>query len=130
MSRFLRALSEKFPDHIILLVLDNASWHMTQNENSRRRRKNKNAKPVFKTPERLIIPDNIRVTYVPPRTPEMNPIEIIWREIRCRGFNNILFDSIQAVVDKFYEVVDSMSRLEVISITRWAWIDKILREVL
>ena len=60
---------------------------------------------------------------------EMNPIEIIWREIRSRGFKNILFDSLQAVVDKFYEVVDTFSRAEVISITRWTWIDNILREV-
>jgi len=126
MSSFLKSLSEKFPDQIILLVLDNASWHMTQNENSKRRRKNKNAKPIFKTPEKLIIPNNIRVTYVPPRTPEMNPIEIIWRVIRSRGFKNVLFDSIQAVVDKFFEVVDDISNHEVISITRWSWIDKIL----
>ena len=130
MSKFLKSLSEKFPDHIILLVLDNASWHMTQNENSKRRSKSKFAKSKFKTPERLIIPNNIRVTYVPPRTPEMNPIEIIWREIRSRGFKNVLFASIQSVVDKFYEVVGSMSRNEVISITRWSWIDKILCQVL
>ena len=71
MSKFLKSLSEKLPDHIILLVLDNAETnevryrHMTQNENSKRRRKNnKNAKPKFKTPERLIIPDNIHVTYI------------------------------------------------------------------
>ena len=130
MSCFLRALSQRFPDHIILLVLDNASWHMTQSENSKRRSKNKTAKSKFKTPERLIIPDNIRLTYVPPRTPEMNPIEIIWREIRSRGFKNILFDSLQAVVDKFYEVVENISNDEVISITRWPWIDNILDNIL
>jgi hypothetical protein len=40
MSEFLKALAEKFPDYIILLVVDNASWHMTQQENSKRRSKN------------------------------------------------------------------------------------------
>ena len=135
MSRFLKSLSEKFPDHIILLVLDNAKTnevryrHMTQNENSKRRSKTKIAKSKFKTPERLIIPGNIRVAYVPPRTLEMNPIEIIWREIRSRGFKYVLFASIQDLVVKFYEVVGSISKHEVISITRWAWIDNILCEV-
>ena len=59
MTFFLKKLSEKYPDHIILLVLDNASWHMTQQENSKRRSKNKTAKSVFKTQEKLIVPSNI-----------------------------------------------------------------------
>jgi len=128
MSSFLKALSERFPDKIILLVLDNASWHLTQEQNSKRRRKNKDAKVTFKTPEMLFIPDNIRIVHLPPRTPELNPIEIIWREIRKRGFKNIIFNKLKDVVDKFFEVVGNMSNDDVISITRWSWIDKILRE--
>jgi len=130
MSRFLSSLSCKFPDQIILLALDNASWHMTQQENSKRRSKNKQARAFFKTQEKLLVPANIRLAHIPPRTPEMNPIEIIWREVRSRGFKNVMFDSIQAVVDKFYEVVSNMSCVDVISITRWSWIDKILNHVL
>jgi len=129
MSCFLKNLSERFPDQIILLVLDNAGWHMTQQENSRRRSKNKKAKSLFKTPEKLIVPANIRLTHIPPRTPELNPIEIVWREIRSRGFKNILFKSIQAVVDKLHEVVAGMPSYDIISITRWPWIDKILNQV-
>jgi len=129
MTIFMQKLSEKYPDHIILLVLDNASWHMTQQENSKRRSKNKTPKSKFKTQERLIIPENIRVTYLPPRTPEMNPIEIVWREIRKRGFKNILFSSITAVVDKFNQVIAEMSNDDIISITRWKWIDEILNHV-
>ena len=130
MSLFLKSLSEKFPDHIILLVLDNASWHMTQEQNSQRRRKNKDAKSIFKTPEMLFIPDNIRIVHLPPRTPELNPIEIMWREIRKHGFKNIIFNKLKDVVDKFYEVVGNISKDDVISITRWTWIDKILCEVI
>ena len=82
MTAFLKALSDKFPNKIILLILDNAGWHMTQQENSKRRNKSKIANTTFKTPEKLIVPSNIRIAYLPPRTPEMNPIEMIWREIR------------------------------------------------
>jgi len=129
MSDFLKALSQRFPEQIILLVLDNASWHMTQEQNSKRRRKNKDAKVEFKTPEMLFIPDNIRIVHLPPRTPELNPIEIIWREVRKRGFKNIIFYKLKDVVDKFFEVVENMSKHDVISITRWSWVDKILRQV-
>jgi len=41
MTAFLKALSDKFPNKIILLILDNAGWHMTQQENSKRRNKSK-----------------------------------------------------------------------------------------
>ena len=63
----------------------------------------------------------------------MNPIEIVWREIRRRGFKNILFNSIQFnsidVVNKFNEIVRNFSSIDIISITRWDWIDKILNQV-
>ena len=36
----------------------------------------------------LIVPENIRLAFIPPYTPEMNPIEQIWKEIRKRGFRN------------------------------------------
>ncbi len=59
----------------------------------------------------------------------MNPIEIVWREIRRRGFKNILFNSIDDVVNKFNEIVRNFSSIDIISITRWDWIDKILNQV-
>ena len=39
----------------------------------------------------LNLPDNIVLFYIPPYTPEMNPIEQIWKEIRKRGFHNEVF---------------------------------------
>lgn len=37
-------------------------------------------------------------------TPEMNPIEQIWKQIRQMGFGNIIFKSSNAVVDKLCDV--------------------------
>ncbi|CTD22107.1 transposase family protein [Streptococcus pneumoniae] len=39
----------------------------------------------------LKIPTNIGFTFIPPYTPEMNPIEQVWKEIRKRGFKNKAF---------------------------------------
>ncbi len=100
MSLFLKALSNKFPDDLILLCMDRASWHRSKE---------------------LIRPANIQFFYIPPRTPEMNPIEIVWREIRKIGFKNKIFDSIDAVVSKFHEVVASLSKSLIASITYREW---------
>jgi transposase len=39
----------------------------------------------------LVIPKNIRLLFIPPATPEMNPIEQIWKEIRKRVGSEIIF---------------------------------------
>ena len=86
---------------IILLVLDNAAWHKSKS---------------------LAIPDNIYLFYLPPRTPEMNPIEQIWKEIRKRGFKNTLFKSLDAVVDRLCDTCNSLTNECVKSITGRTWI--------
>ena len=56
MNFFLEKLSEQFSNDYILLICDGAAWHKS-NE--------------------LIIPENIELFFIPPYTPEMNPIEQI-----------------------------------------------------
>ena len=60
MNIFLKKLSERFSDDIILLCCDGAAWHKSGG---------------------LELPENIILFHIPPYTPEMNPIEQIWREI-------------------------------------------------
>jgi len=64
-SIFLQELAKQYKNEIILLCCDGAAWHKSKT---------------------LIVPDNIVLFYIPPYTPEMNPIEQIWKEIRKRGF--------------------------------------------
>lgn len=45
------------PERIIILVLDNAGWH---------------------TEEGLAVPEGIRLLYLPPYTPELQPAETLW----------------------------------------------------
>lgn len=72
MNFFLEKLSEQYTDDYILLICDGAAWHKSTE---------------------LIIPENIELFFIPPYTPEMNPIEQIWKEIRKRGFQNEVFDT-------------------------------------
>ena len=105
MSLFMTELSKKFPDDLILLVMDRASWHKAQALKSH---------------------TNIWRFFIPPRTPQMNPIEIVWREIRKLGFKNKAFSSIDEVVHKFNEVVKCyMSNEAIRSLTLWSWVEEV-----
>ena len=101
MNVFLRELSEAYPNDFILLVADGAAWHKSKG---------------------LLIPANIEIFPLPPYTPEMNPIEQIWKEIRKRGFRNEIFQTLDKVVDRLCETICSLSNDIVKSITDCHWI--------
>jgi len=101
MNVFLQKLSQAYPDDYILLACDRAAWHRAKG---------------------LIIPGNIELFFLPPATPEMNPIEQIWKEIRKLGFRNEIFKTLGNVIDRLCETICSLSKTTVKSITGRDWI--------
>ena len=101
MNVFLRDLSKEYPNDIILLCCDGAAWHKSGT---------------------LEIPENIVLFHIPPYTPEMNPIEQIWKEIRKRGFRNEVFASLAKVMDRLYDTICTLTNQTVSSITGRDWI--------
>lgn len=101
MNVFLHELSAAYSEDYILLVADGAAWHKSKS---------------------LSIPSNIEIMPLPPYTPEMNPIEQIWKEIRKRGFKNEVFPTLEKVVDRLCETICSLSRQTIRSITLRDWI--------
>ncbi len=101
MNVFLRELSKEYPDDIILLACDGAAWHKSKT---------------------LVVPENIRIFHIPPATPEMNPIEQIWKEIRKRGFRNEVFPTLDKVIDRLCDTICSLSNQTIRSITCRSWI--------
>ena len=101
MNIFLQELSETFSNDQILLACDSATWHRA------------NA---------LIVPENIHFFFLPPATPEMNPIEQIWKEIRKIGFRNEIFKSLKDVIDRLCDVICSLSPKTIKSISSRNWI--------
>lgn len=79
MNAFLEELSQAYPDDYLLFVMDNAIWHKSST---------------------LKIPTNIGFAFIPPYTPEMNPIEQVWKEIRKRGFKNKAFQTLEDVMNQ------------------------------
>lgn len=76
MNQFLQQLSNQYPDYRIVLILDKAGWHISQT---------------------LEIADNIKLMHLNPYSPEQNPVELLWREIRRKYFHNIIFNSLDDV---------------------------------
>jgi putative transposase len=100
MNVYLKELSAQFKDDYILLVCDNAGWHKSKG---------------------LIIPDNIEIIYIPPYTPEMNPIEQIWDDIREKHFANHTFNSLKQAVEQLCNAVQKLTYDTIISITFRTW---------
>lgn len=101
MNVFLERLSTEYPNDCILLVCDGAAWHNSK---------------------KLVVPPNIKLFFIPPGTPEMNPIEQIWKELRKRGFRNEIFPTLEAVVQRLCDVVNGLEKEVVKSITGREWI--------
>ena len=70
----------------------------------------------------LDIPENIELFHIPPYTPEMNPIEQIWKEIRKRGFRNEAFQTLENVIDRLCDVIRNLPASIIQSITGRQWI--------
>jgi transposase len=72
MSVFLRMVSEDLgPDDHAVLIMDQAGWHKAR---------------------ALVVPDNITILYLPPYSPELNPVENLWGYLRSHYLSNRAFD--------------------------------------
>ena len=103
MNVFLSELSKQYSNDDILLVCDGATWHKSKS---------------------MEVPENITLLNIPPYTPEMNPIEQIWRELRTQGFRNEVFPTLEKVVDRLCQTINNLSRKTIMSITKRDWICK------
>ena len=60
-----------------VLILDQAGWH---------------------TSTSLTVPDNISLLPLPPRCPELNPVENLWQYMRENWLSNLIFASYDDIV--------------------------------
>jgi transposase len=86
---FLDVLARKFAREDILLVLDGAPNHRCGE---------------------LASPANIRLLFLPPYSPELNPKENIWDEIREKIFKNYALKSMDTVQVKLDEAIFYIER--------------------
>lgn len=103
MSIFLQEVSDRHKDEDILMFMDGAACHRSQ---------------------LLGIPENIRIRIIPPYSPDLNPTENIWDEMREKFFKNTVFHSMTAVEKQLSEACSYFENTpeKVQSITWFGWI--------
>jgi len=73
---------------------------------------------------KVFIPDNMRLLSLPPYSPELNPVEHLWDDLREKAFHNTVFESIEGLE---VHLESSLRGLEaakdrVRSLVAWPWI--------
>jgi hypothetical protein len=86
-----------------VLLLDQAGWHLSA---------------------KLDIPDNITLMPLPPKSPELNPVENIWQFIRDNWLSSRVFQSYDDIVDHccfaWNRLVDQPWTIMSIGLRNWA----------
>jgi transposase len=102
---FLETVAKKYPKDLILLIVDGAGNHRG---------------------DELEIPANIILQPLPPYSPELNPQENIWDEVREKIFKNFAFKSMDEVNDKLDEAALYVKRnpARIRSLTSFPYIAK------
>jgi hypothetical protein len=79
MSIFLQHTAQEFAGQFCLMFVDGAGWHIAGD---------------------LQVPPTIKLLPLPPYSPELNPAEHIWEDLRENDFRNDVMESLDAVGDR------------------------------
>jgi hypothetical protein len=86
-----------------VLILDQAGWHVTP---------------------KLRVPDNMTLMFLPPRSPELNPVENVWQFMRDNWLSNRVFKDYDDIVDQccraWNRLVDQPWKIMSIGMREWA----------
>lgn len=97
MKLFLSELSKEFGNKKIILVIDGAGWHHSKG---------------------LRVPENITILYLPPYSPELNPIERLWLYIKHHTIRNRIYEKIEDLENAVCDFINSLNEKTIESICR------------
>lgn len=105
MNAFLRHVAGRHPKEYIVMVVDGASSHRSKD---------------------LQVPKNMILVRLPPYSPELNPVEQLWGELREKEFGNRVFHSLGAAIAQTAKGLNKLesSPKSLQSLTGWEWILK------
>ena len=97
MNIFLQEFAEEHQGEQVLMIMDQAGWHRAKN---------------------LKVPHNIKIWYLPPYSPELNPVERLWRHLKKAAIHNILLLTLDQVIDAVQREIRALTNEKIQSTCR------------
>ena len=104
---FINQFSEAFPDSLNVVVLDNGRFHHAK---------------------KIEIPDNVILLFLPPYSPELNPIERLWQDLKVKLFCQV-YETIEDMQTKITEILHAYSTAMIAKITGFSFFIEAANEV-
>lgn len=79
MNIYLKQMEKELFGKKIMIIMDQASWHKS---------------------DALIVPSNIQIRFLPPYSPELNPVEKLWWWLRKEVTHNRVFNNLDEMSDQ------------------------------
>ena len=81
-------MSRYLGDREAIIVMDCAGWHKSQ---------------------ALVVPKNITIMYLPPYSPELNPVERFWKFIKQNTIKNKVYDTLDDLENEISNFIKALS---------------------
>jgi transposase len=99
-EKFLELFSQTYPEDLHIIQVDNGSFHSSL---------------------QLQLPDNIILLFQPSHSPQLNPIERLWEEIKEK-LSWELFDNLETLRVAVENILAKLSQKVIASVTGWDFI--------
>lgn len=92
---YLAEMAKHLGDRKVILVMDQAGWHKSKE---------------------LVVPSSIQIFYLPPYSPELNPVERFWQYIKQNTIKNKIYETLDDLEDAISTFICSLSKSVVASL--------------
>ena len=99
-EQFIKLFGDAFPETLNLLHLDQASTHIAST---------------------FTWPDNVIPIFQPSHSPELNPIERVWQDLK-KLFKDKNFDSLNTLRQQVFQEINSLTTSALGSLTGWIYL--------
>ena len=101
LARFAATLAA---DEHAVVVLDRAGWHRAR---------------------KLVVPSDITLVWLPPYSPQLNPVERVWLFLRERHLSQRLLNSYDAIVEALCRAWNALTKARLRSLTSYQYLEQV-----
>jgi len=100
MQIFLDEFGREIGGEEIVIIMDGAGWHKSKT---------------------LVIPPNIEIIYLPPYSPELNPVERLWLYIKKAVLYNKIYDTLDGLENVVAEFIAKLKNNTIAKICNYGY---------